>query len=84
MSDSDSPQPTSVRFQHDELELLDAWCAYYSEGRGFKHSRSDLIRNLLKKVPPPDETVGESPLAHRVRTAYTTVFRKAPPESGTS
>jgi hypothetical protein len=78
MPDVNSPLPTSIRFRPDELALIDAWCAYYSEDRGFKHSRSDLLRNLLKKVPPPVEKAGESELALPVRVAWGTVFARTP------
>lgn len=69
-------RPTSIRLGHDERQLLDAWCAYYSKDRGFKHSRSNIIRSLLLRVPPPKERADEPAEAMLLRRAYTTVFGK--------
>jgi hypothetical protein len=78
MPDGPQPIPTSIRFHADELALIDAWCAYLSADRGFKHSRSNMFRQLLQRVPPPAEKPGERVEAFKLRDAHGRAFPHTP------
>lgn len=62
--------PTSLRFTHDELELLDAWAAYLGKRRARRVSRTEVVATLLRRAKEPAEL---SPEARAVRT----VMRRA-------
>lgn len=63
--------PTSMRFNENEVALLNAWAAYLSATTGIGHSRTDVILRLLSRVPPPDD---HTAVANDLRLAYTAIF----------
>lgn len=59
-------KPTTVRFSADDLELIDAMAEHLSRS-GVRHSRTDVLRVLLRKAQPADN-------AARWQRAYSVVF----------
>lgn len=62
---------TSMRFTDDELALLDIIAKISFDRTGIRHSRTDVVRMLLKRTKPSDE-LGTLHAAHR--TTYNKAF----------
>lgn len=65
------PQPTSMRFHADELTLIDAIAAHHQATKGGKWSRTETVRQLLRRLTPPGDP---SETASAWRRAYKRVF----------
>jgi hypothetical protein len=48
-------QPTSFRWTPEDVELLDAIKDHLAAKHGFRHSRLDALRSVLKRVTPPED-----------------------------
>lgn len=67
-------KPTTVRFTDTELELIDAAARHLSLS-GVKHSRTDVLRVLLRQATPP---AGDTDTAKQWRRAHRAVYGDTP------
>lgn len=74
MDTPNRPQPTSMRLHADDLALLDAIADYQRATKGGRWSRTETVRQLLKRVKPPESEAGVEAAAWR--RAYQAAFSR--------
>ena len=69
--------PISVRLSEEEVEVMDALADVRTAATGVRHSRADVLRWLLRKAEPSDDT-GPHFLRHRIAYANAYIKKETP------